>query len=459
MLFLNDFVLFYLRKKGEGYGTKQQIGRNAHPPAAVHDGGAADAYNIVDSIFVARLSEAALTAVSLVYAIQFLMIAIGVGTAVGLNALLSRRLGRKKPEEACRAATTGLFLMLGTALVFTMVGLLFSDRIAGALTREPEMKELCREYLSVNLVFCWGIFLQTYGQRLLQAVGDTVLSIISLILGAVVNTILDPIMIFGLLGCPAMGIRGAAIATVIGQLIGAAAALGFNRVKNPVIHVRLQGYRFLWQDEADIYRVGLPTIVMQAIGSVMTFAVNSILLGVSSTAVAFFGVYYKLQNFLMMPVNGLGQAAIPVVGYNYGSKQSGRVKQAWKVLLPTGIIFALCGTAVFLLFPRQLLGLCSASEEMLAFGVPALRIISVTFLFAVVTILCGYFASGLGNGVVNMIGGALRQLVVLVPCLWLLIQSFGVGCAWFAFWASEGTASLYSLCAARRELKNKIGKQ
>lgn len=226
-------------------------------------------YNIVDSIFVARLSETALTAASLVYAIQFLMIAIGVGTAVGLNALLSRKLGQKKPEEACRAATTGLFLMLGTSLVFTLVGLLFSNQIAAALTGDSELQQLCREYLSVNLVFCWGIFLQTYGQRLLQAVGDTVLSMVSLIIGAVVNIILDPIMIFGLLGCPAMGIRGAAIATVIGQLIGAVAALWFNRVKNPVIHVQLKGYRFLWQDVADIYRVGLPTIVMQAIGSVM----------------------------------------------------------------------------------------------------------------------------------------------------------------------------------------------
>ena len=474
-------------------------------------------YNIVDSIFVARLSETALTAASLVYAIQFLMIAIGVGTAVGLNALLSRKLGQKKPEEACRAATTGLFLMLGTSLVFTLVGLLFSNQIAAALTNDPELQQLCREYLSVNLVFCWGIFLQTYGQRLLQAVGDTVLSMVSLIIGAVVNIILDPIMIFGLLGCPAMGIRGAAIATVIGQLIGAAAALWFNRVKNPVIHVRLKGYRFLWQDVADIYRVGLPTIVMQAIGSVMTFAVNGILLGVSSTAVAFFGIYYKLQNFLMMPVNGLGQAAIPVVGFNYGSGQSDRVKQAWKVLLPTGVVFALCGTAVFLLFPAQLLGLFSASDEMLAFGVPALRIISVTFLFAVLTILCGYFASGLGtgvvfalcgtavfllfpaqllglfsasdemlafgvpalriisvtflfavttilcgyfasglgNGVVNMIGAALRQLVVLVPCLWLLIRTMGIERAWFAFWVSEVVACAYSLWATKKELRNK----
>jgi len=384
-------------------------------------------YNIVDSIFVARLSETALTAASLVYAIQFLMIAIGVGTAVGLNALLSRKLGQKKPEEACRAATTGLFLMLGTSLVFTLVGLLFSNQIAAALTNDSELQELCREYLSVNLVFCWGIFLQTYGQRLLQAVGDTVLSMISLIIGAVINIILDPIMIFGLLGCPAMGIRGAAIATVIGQLIGAAAALWFNRVKNPVIHVRLKGYRFLWQDVADIYRVGLPTIVMQAIGSVMTFAVN-----------------------------GLGQAAIPVVGVNYGSGQSDRVKQAWKVLLPTGVVFALCGTAVFLLFPAQLLGLFSASNEMLAFGVPALRIISVMFLFAVITILCGYFASGLGNGVVNMIGGALRQLVVLVPCLWLLIRTAGIDKAWFAFWVSEVVACAYSLWAVRKELRNKV---
>ena len=359
-------------------------------------------YNIVDSIFVARLSETALTAASLVYAIQFLMIAIGVGTAVGLNALLSRKLGQKKPEEACRAATTGLFLMLGTSLVFTLVGLLFSNQIAAALTNDPELQELCREYLSVNLVFCWGIFLQTYG-----------------------------------------------------QLIGAAAALWFNRVKNPVIHVRLKGYRFLWQDVADIYRVGLPTIVMQAIGSVMTFAVNGILLGVSSTAVAFFGIYYKLQNFLMMPVNGLGQAAIPVVGFNYGSGQSDRVKQAWKVLLPTGVVFALCGTAVFLLFPAQLLGLFSASDEMLAFGVPALRIISVTFLFAVITILCGYFASGLGNGVVNMIGAALRQLVVLVPCLWLLIRTMGIDRAWFAFWVSEVIACAYSLWATKKELRNK----
>ncbi len=411
-------------------------------------------YNIVDSMFVARLSEAALTAASLVYSIQFLMIAVGVGTAVGLNALLSRKIGQHKTEEACQAATTGLLLMLITSLIFSAAGIFFSGTIASRLTSEPQLQKLCRQYLSINLVFCWGIFLQTYGQRLLQAVGDTILSMISLIIGAVLNIILDPIMIFGLFGCPAMGIKGAAIATVIGQIAGAIAALLFNRFKNPLIHVRFKNYHFDWRDVVDIYRVGLPTIIMQAIGSVMTFVVNSMLLSVSTTTVAFFGVYYKLQNFLMMPVNGLGQAAIPIVGYNYGAKRSERVHQTWKVLLPTGIVIALCGTLIFCALPKQLLQLFSASPEMLELGIPALRIISISFVFAAVTILCGYFASGLGNGMVNMVSAAIRQLVLLIPCLWFFIKAFGISHGWYAFWIAETVACIYSYCTSHKLLKN-----
>ncbi len=411
-------------------------------------------YNIVDSMFVARLSETALTAASLVYSIQFLMIAVGVGTAVGLNALLSRKIGQHKTEEACQAATTGLLLMLITSLIFSVAGIFFSGTIASRLTSEPQLQKLCRQYLSINLVYCWGIFLQTYGQRLLQAVGDTILSMISLIIGAVLNIILDPIMIFGWFGCPAMGIKGAAIATVIGQIAGAIAALLFNRFKNPLIHVRFKNYHFDWRDVVDIYRVGLPTIIMQAIGSVMTFVVNSMLLSVSTTAVAFFGVYYKLQNFLMMPINGLGQAAIPIVGYNYGAKRSERVHQTWKVLLPTGIVIALCGTLIFCALPKQLLQLFSASPEMLVLGIPALRIISISFVFAAVTILCGYFASGLGNGMVNMVSAAIRQLVLLIPCLWFLIKVFGITHGWYAFWIAETVACIYSYCTSHKLLKN-----
>ena len=405
-------------------------------------------YNIVDSIFVARLSETALTAASLVYSIQFLMIAVGVGTAVGLNALLSRKIGEHKTEEACQAATTGLFLMILTSLIFSIVGIFLSDAIADKMAADSELHTLCKQYLSINLVYCWGIFLQTYGQRLLQAVGDTILSMISLIIGAVLNIILDPIMIFGLLGCPAMGIRGAAIATVIGQMVGAIAALLFNRFRNPIIHVHLKNYHFRWQDISDIYRVGLPTIIMQAIGSIMTFAVNSILLPVSATAVAFFGVYYKLQNFLMMPINGLGQAAIPIVGYNYGDKKYLRVQETWIVLLPTGAIIALCGTVIFWCFPGQLLQLFSASQEMLTLGIPALRIISVSFVMAAITILCGYFASGLGNGIINMISAAIRQLILLVPCLLIFIKISGISHGWYAFWIAEIVACIYSYCTS-----------
>lgn len=410
-------------------------------------------YNIVDSIFVARLSETALTAASLVYSIQFLMIAVGVGTAVGLNALLSRKIGEHKPEEACRAATTGLFLMIFTSLIFSMIGIFLSDTIATKLAADSELQELCKQYLSINLVYCWGIFLQTYAQRLLQAVGDTVLSMLSLIIGAVLNIILDPIMIFGLLGCPAMGVRGAAIATVIGQITGAIAALLFNRFRNPIIHVCLKNYHFMWQDVADIYRVGLPTIIMQAIGSIMTFVVNRILLDVSATAVAFFGIYYKLQNFLMMPINGLGQAAIPIVGYNYGDKNYQRVQQTWKILLPTGAIIALCGTVIFWCFPGQLLQLFSASSEMLLLGIPALRLISISFMMSAITILCGYFSSGLGNGIINMVGAAIRQLILLVPCLWIFIKISGISHGLYAFWIAEIIACIYSYCMSHKLLK------
>lgn len=410
-------------------------------------------YNIVDSIFVARLSETALTAASLVYSVQFLMIAVGVGTAVGLNALLSRKIGEHKTEEACQAATTGLFLMLFTSITFSFAGIFLSDTIAFKMAANPELQTLCKQYLSINLVYCWGIFLQTYAQRLLQAVGDTVLSMLSLIIGAVLNIILDPIMIFGLLGCPAMGVRGAAIATVIGQIAGAIAALLFNRFRNPIIHVRLKNYHFMWQDVADIYRVGLPTIIMQAIGSIMTFVVNRILLDVSATAVAFFGIYYKLQNFLMMPINGLGQAAIPIVGYNYGDKNCQRVQQTWKILLPTGAIIALCGTVIFWCFPGQLLQLFSASSEMLLLGIPALRIISVSFVMAAITILCGYFASGLGNGIINMVSAAIRQLILLVPCLLIFTKISGISHGWYAVWIAEIVACIYSYCMSHKLLK------
>lgn len=408
-------------------------------------------YNIVDSIFVARLSEEALTATSLAYAVQVLMIALSVGTAVGLNALLSQRIGAGLVKEACRAATTGLWLTLISALVFA-VGGIFSSAIAGWMTDDAVLQAFCAEYLTIVMLGCWGLFLQTYAQRLLQAVGDTVLSMASLLIGAGVNIVLNPLLIFGWCGLPALGIRGSALATVIGQTLGALTAIIFNHRCNPLIQVQLHGYHFVWRDVTAIYRVGLPTIVTQALGSVMTFAVNALLIVVSPTAVAFFGVYYKLQNFLMMPLNGLGQAVIPIVGYNFGSGNYARIHATWRVLVPSGVGLALLGTALFLLLPDQLLLLFSADAEMLALGVPALRIIAVTFVLAAVTTLCGYFASGLGNGLVNMLGSALRQLIVLVPAMALLLRFTGLPAIWYAFWLAEGTAFAYSLLTLRQML-------
>lgn len=414
-------------------------------------------YNIVDGIFVARLSEDALTATSLAYPVQLFMIAVSVGTGVGVNALLSRKLGAKQQEQADQVATTGLLLSLVCTVVFALLGVFCAGALADLFAEDAVTAALCAKYLRICMVFCLGIFVETLAQRLLQATGNTFLSMISLVVGALTNIILDPILIFGLWGCPAMGVAGAAVATVIGQWLGAAVALVLNYLKNPEVHFRFRGFRPKAGMILAIYQVGVPTIVMQAIGSVMLSAMNALLLPFFNTAVAFFGVYYKLQNFLLMPINGLGQAAIPIIGYNFGAKNDRRIYQALKVILPTGICIALVGTVIFLLLPGQLLGLFSAGAAMLKLGIPALRIISATFAFAAVTVILGYAASGLGNGVINMVGAALRQLIVLLPLAWLIARFGGVDQVWYAMWISELAAALYSVFAVRRELRRKVG--
>lgn len=413
-------------------------------------------YNIVDSIVVARLSENALTATLLAYPVQILMVAVAVGSGVGVNLLLSRTFGAKKYEEAGKIATTGLILAAASSVVFLLLGIFCAKTFVSLFTSDPEISVYCEQYLSICMIFCTGTFIETMCQRFLQAVGSTVLSMVSLVAGAVTNIILDPIMIFGLLGFPALGIRGAAIATVIGQWVGAVTAFLIHMKKNPEIKVTFRGYRFQGRIAGEIYKVGLPTAVTQALGSIMVSAFNGILMLFSSTAVAFFGVYYKLQNFLFMPMNGLGQAAIPIVGYNYGNGNGKRVKEIMRTILPIGGGIAILGTAIFMIFPRQLLQLFSASEEMLALGVPALRIISVTFLFATMTIVLGYAASGLGNGLINMIGTALRQFIIFVPLAYFLAKYQGITRVWYSVWISETVAVCYSILSSWHEFRKKL---
>jgi putative MATE family efflux protein len=413
-------------------------------------------YNIVDSIFVARISEDALTATSLVFPVQLLMIAVGVGTGVGVNAVLSRSLGAKDTAMVENVATTGLLLSLLSTAVFVLLGLTCTGKFVHAFTQNETIAEYSQQYLSICMIFCVGSLTSTMFQRFLQAVGDAFYSMVSLIAGAVTNLILDPIMIFGLLGCPSLGVRGAAIATVIGQCVSAVVAIWLNRVKNPAVSIRIRGYcpkgSVIWM----IYKVGFPTIVTQAIGSIMVAAVNWILLPFSTTEVAFFGAYYKLQNFLFMPMNGLGQALIPIVGYSYGAKNFSRIKAALRTALPIAVGIALVATALFLIFPKQFLSLFAPSGEMLAIGIPAMRIISVTFALASVTMVLGYAMSGLGNGMVNMLGTALRQLVLLVPLAYLFASRFGVERVWYAMWISEGVAMLYAIWASKRTMKRKM---
>lgn len=412
-------------------------------------------YNIVDSIFVAKLGQEALTAVSLAYPAQILMIAVAVGTSVGINSLLSKSIGAKDFDLTRNTATTGVILSLLGTVVFMLLGLFCTDLFVGMFTNDPIIRDACAQYLYICMLFCLGSFIGTMFQRFLQSVGNTFGSMLTLVAGAVTNLILDPILIFGLFGFPALGIQGAAIATVIGQWVAAIYAVLLNHFRNPLVQPRLKGYRLEKRILADIYRVGLPTIVTQALGSLMVSAINAILMPLSPASVAFFGVYYKLQNFLFMPMNGLGQAAIPIVGYNYGAGQPKRVREVFSTAVPMAAGIALLATAVFCAIPQLLLGLFDAKAEMLTLGVPALRTISFTFVFSAVTMILGYAASGLGNGLINMVGTGLRQVVILVPLIWILARFAGVSSVWYAFWVAEPVAAVYAVCSSLHLLRKR----
>ncbi len=412
-------------------------------------------YNIVDSIFVAKLGQDALTAVSLAYPVQILMIAVSVGTSVGINSLLSKSIGAKDFKLTGNTATTGVLLALIGTVVFMVLGVFCTGSFVGMFTSDPVIGSACGEYLYICMLFCLGTFVGTMFQRFLQSVGNTFGSMLTLVAGALTNLILDPILIFGLFGFPALGVRGAAIATVIGQWVAGAYAVLLNYFRNSTVRPCWKGYRLEGRILADIYRVGLPTIVTQALGSVMVSAINAILMPLSPTAVAFFGVYYKLQNFLFMPMNGLGQAAIPIVGYNYGAGQPKRVRKAFFTALPMAAGIALLATVVFCAIPGPLLGLFDADAEMLALGVPALRTISFTFVFASVTMILGYAASGLGNGLINMVGTGLRQVVILVPLIWVLAKTAGVHAVWYGFWVAEPVAAGYAVFSSIRLLRKR----
>ena len=402
-------------------------------------------YNVVDSIFVSHVSESALTAVSLAFSLQNVMIAVGVGTGVGVNALLSKSLGEKDQYRANKTAENGIFLAFCSFAVFFVIGLTCMKPYFYAQTNDAEIAQQGIRYLTVCSVFSLGLFMQTMSEKLLAATGRTNLSMCSQLIGAIVNIVLDPIFIFGYCGEALSGTTGAAVATVIGQFCGAGAAIFFNLKKNPDIQLDWHGFRPSADAIKRIYIVGLPSIAMQCVGSVMTFLMNKILMAFSATAVAVFGVYFKLQSFVFMPIFGMNNGMVPIISYNYGARRPDRVKKTIKLAMCYAEGIMLIGFLLFQFAPDKLLSFFAASDAMLAIGIPAMRIICLHFLLAGVSIVLSSVFQALGNGVFSLTVSICRQLVVLIPAAWLLSRTGEVNMVWWSFIIAEVVSLTLSL--------------
>lgn len=402
-------------------------------------------YNVVDSIFVAKINEDALTAVSLAFPIQTLMIAIGTGTGVGINALLSRSLGEKNYEMADKAANNAILLAIFSYVICALFGFFGSRWFFMTQTDDPVLIKNGQEYMTVIMTCSFGLYGQLVFERLLQATGRTVYSMYTQGLGAILNIILDPILIFGYFGLPAMGIKGAAIATVIGQSAAMLTGLWLNVKKNTEITLKFREMKPDFAVIGKIYAVGVPSIIMASIGSVMTYGMNRILMGFSSTAAAVFGVYFKLQSFFFMPVFGLNNGMVPIISYNFGARKKDRMLHTFRLSLFYAFSLMALGLVVMQLFPRQLFSMFEASSDMLAIAIPALRIISIHFLFAGVCIICLTMFQALGNGTLSLIVSVCRQLVVLLPAAYLLSLSGNVNMVWWAFPIAELVSLTLSL--------------
>ncbi len=414
-------------------------------------------YNVVDSIFVAKISEGALTAVTLAFPMQNLMIALGSGTGVGINALLSRSLGEKNFDKSDSAANTGLLLTFFNYIAFLIIGIFFAGPFISTQTSSPEIRAYGAEYLSIICCLSFGIFYQITFERLLQSTGKTIFSMISQASGALINIIFDPLLIFGIGPFPEMGVAGAAYATILGQVIASMIGLFCNLKFNNEIHIRFKN--ILKPDATtikDIYFVGVPSILMMSIGSVMTYMMNLILGAFSSTATAVFGVYFKLQSFFFMPVFGLNNGLIPVLAYNYGARNKDRIKEALRFALLLAVSIMIVGTVCFLTIPSLLLSMFNASEDMITIGIPALRIISLSFPIAGVCIAMGSIFQAFSMSFYSLIVSVGRQLVVLIPAAWLLAQTGNLSNVWWAFPIAEIASLALSSFFFRKLYKNTV---
>ena len=409
-------------------------------------------YNVVDSYFVAKVNENALTAVSMAFPIQNLMIAAGSGIGVGMNALLSRALGERKPEDANHYAMQGVLLLLAAYGIFLIVGLFFTHGFMTSQTDIPEIIAYGDSYLRICCCLSLGLFLQFAFERISQGTGRTVDSMISQTTGAVANIVLDPIFIFGLGPAPRMGVAGAALATVLGQMLGALVGFLLIQKKNRDIRLSLRDLAPDFPALKRILAIGIPSILMASIGSITTYVMNRILIAFTSTAVAVFGVYFKLQSFIFMPVFGLNNGMVPIIAFNYGAKNRSRVDQTIRLSWLYAVSIMLIGFFIFQFFPRQLLLLFDASEQMLTIGIPALRIISTSFILAGICIVSASVCQAVGCSLYSLFLSVNRQLIILLPSALLLSLSGNVDLVWLAFPIAEVVNLVVSLLFVRRAL-------
>ena len=416
-------------------------------------------YNIVDSIYVARVSEDCLSALSLAFPAQNIMIGLGTGTGVGVTTLVSRALGRRDSKNASRVAGNGIFLSICCWAVMALFGIFGARAFISSQTSLPHISQHADRYLQIVTIGSLFLYLEICVERLLQSTGLTRLSMWTQMVGAITNIILDPFFIFGWCGLPAMGTAGAATATVIGQALAAALGFFLHFRRNVELRIALADLRPEVRIIGDVYRIGFPSIIMMVIGSITNYMMNLILIGFTSTAIAVYGVYFKIQSFFFMPVFGLNNALIPIIGYNYGARKKARIYRTFRFGVLYATSFMLLGFLVFQLVPRELLGIFNPSEAMLAIGVPALRRISISFLFAGFCIVAGSVCQALDHSMASMIVSILRQLLALIPAAWLLSKTGDVNNVWWAFPIAEVIsllASAFFLRAAFTDMEKKL---
>ena len=400
-------------------------------------------YNIIDSIFVAQIGEDALTAVTIGGPIQFFMVSMGVGTGVGINSLISRRLGAKKFEDANNAANSGLKLAMFNWLIFLIFGIFFAKPFIEIFSNDPSIVKQGVSYLSIVTVISCFCMLELLLEKTFQATGNMVYPMITMIIGALVNTIVDPILIFGLLGAPKLGVTGAAISTVFAQFVSMSVGIYFIKRKNIGLKVNLLDLKIDFKIVKEIYKVGAPSIIMQSLSSVMLFGINIILAAFSSTAVAVMGIYGRLQMFIFMPVFGINQGALPIMGYNFGAKSKKRLMDTYKLANIGAFTIMGVGLLIMQIFPDLLLKMFNASPEMYEIGIKALRSISWCFLPAGYGIITAGMMQATGYGFSSMWGSIIRQFVGILPLAYIFGKIGGLDLVWWAFPSAEILGLLY----------------